>query len=243
MTPHIEAKLEDIASIVIMPGDPKRVKYITQKYLSDYKLVNEVRGELAYTGYYKGKHLTIFSSGMGIPSMGIYSHELFNIYGVDVIIRVGSAGSYVSDLNVNDLFLVSESYSESNYTKNYNNQDEHNYYSNDEINSIIINNAKKLNIKLKVGKCHSTEAFYTKDFDIKKISEEKSCECVEMETFSLFVNAKESEKKAACLLTISDSLITGEKLSSEERETNFNNMIELALESSLDIKENKMKYI
>ena len=107
MTPHIESNLEDIANIVIMPGDPKRVEYIAKNYLTDYKLVNSVRGELAYTGYYKGKRLTVFSSGMGIPSMGIYSHELFTVYNVDTIIRIGSAGSYTSNLNVKDLQFIS----------------------------------------------------------------------------------------------------------------------------------------
>ena len=119
MTPHIEAKKEDIANIVIMPGDPKRVKYIADNYLENSTLVNEIRGELGFTGYYKGKRITIFSSGMGIPSMGIYSHELFNFYDVDAIIRIGSAGSYSEELNVNDLFLVGNAYSESNYAKTY----------------------------------------------------------------------------------------------------------------------------
>ncbi len=235
MTPHIESKLEDIANIVIMPGDPKRVEYINKKYLTDSKLVNTVRGEIAYTGYYKGKRITIFSSGMGIPSMGIYSHELFTVYNVDTIIRIGSAGSYTKDLNVNDLFLVESSYSNSNYALSYCNDGEKIIYSNEELNEIIKETANKLNINLKSGRCHSTESFYTKDFDIDEIKNLYNCECVEMETFSLFVNASFNNKKATSLLTISDSFITNESLSSEERETNFNEMIELALESVLNI--------
>lgn len=235
MTPHIEAAKEDIAPIVIMPGDPNRCKYITEKYLDNYKLVNSVRGELAFTGYYKGKKVTIFSSGMGIPSMGIYSHELFNEYNVDVIIRVGSAGSYVETLNVNDLFLVDSSYTESNYAHNYAKSSDKVIYSSPEINNIIIKTANLLNINIKKGRCYSTESFYTENFDLSKFVNEYSCECVEMESFSLFMNARHLNKKCACLLTISDSLITKEALSSEEREKTFDKMIVLALESILNI--------
>lgn len=230
MTPHIESKLEDIAKIVIMPGDPKRVKYIADNYLEDAKLVNEVRGELAYTGYYKGKRVTIFSSGMGIPSMGIYSHELFTKYGVDTIIRIGSAGSYSSDLKVNDLFLVTRSYSESNYAKYYLNEENvHEVNSNNNLNDLILKTSKELNIDVKTGKCHSTEAFYTKDFSIEDMRETYNTDCVEMESFSLFINARNFGKKATCLLTISDSFITDEHLSSEEREKSFDDMIKLVL--------------
>lgn len=237
MTPHIESKIEDIANIVIMPGDPKRVEYISNNYLTDSKLVNTVRGELAYTGYYKGKRVTIFSSGMGIPSMGIYSHELFKFYNVDTIIRVGSAGSYIKDLNVKDLYLVTSCYSNSNYGLDYSNNSKRIMYSNEEINSIIRNKSNEININLKEGRVHSTECFYNNsDFDMKKIVNDFSCNCVEMETFSLFTNANCLNKKASCLLTISDSFITNESLSSEEREKTFDDMITLALESILDIK-------
>ena len=236
MTPHIESKIDDIAKVVIMPGDPKRVVYIANNYLDNPVLVNEVRGELAYTGFYKGKRVTIFSSGMGIPSMGIYSHELFKEYDVDVIIRIGSAGSYSKDLYVNDLFLVSSSYSESNYAKFYSDSSNQDIvFSNSELNDIIKSTSLDLNINIKIGQCHSTEAFYTKDFDINKIRDEKKCDCVEMESYSLFTNANYLGKKATCLLTVSDSFITGERLSSIEREKNFNQMILLALESALKI--------
>lgn len=234
-TPHISSLKNDIAPIVIMPGDPNRVKYIVENYLENYTLINDVRGELGYTGFYKGKKITIFSSGMGIPSMGIYSHELYNEYDVNIIIRIGSAGSYTKDLNVNDLFLVTNSYSESNYALNYCKKNINLINSDEELNEQIKNTSKNLNINIKEGTCHSTEAFYTKNFDINIIKEENSCDCVEMESFSLFINAKENKKKAACILTISDSFITGEKLTSEEREKNFNQMITLALETALTI--------
>lgn len=235
MTPHIESKLEDISNIVIMPGDPKRVEYIANNYLDNYKLVNTIRGELAYTGYYKGKRITIFSSGMGIPSMGIYSHELFKFYNVDVIIRIGSAGSYTSNLNVKDLFLVESSYSTSNYALSYCNLDKNIVYSNNELNNIIKTTSNELGLSIKSGRVHSTESFYTDSLNKEEIINQNNCECVEMETFSLFVNANKNNKKATSLLTISDSFVTNESLSSKERETSFNEMIKLALESTLKL--------
>jgi len=234
-TVHISANKEDIAKIVIMPGDPKRVEYIANNFLENTKIINEVRGELGITGYYKGIRVTVFSSGMGIPSMGIYSHELYTEYNVDTIIRIGSAGSYVENLNVNDLFLVESCYTDSNYAKDYSNSNEKIAYSNKETNEKIQAIAENLNLKLKIGRCYSAEAFYTENLDTNKIINENKCECVEMETFSLFTNAKHLNKKASCILTISDSFVTNEKLSSEEREKNLNNMITLALETAKEI--------
>lgn len=234
-TPHIESKQEDIAKVVIMPGDPKRAEYIAKNYLDDYKLINEVRGELAFTGYYKGKKITIFSSGMGIPSMGIYSHELFTEYNVETIIRIGSAGSYTKDLNVNDIFLVNEVYSESNYPLYYSKSNERKIEADKDLNNLIKKTSEYLNIELKEGTCHSTESLYTKDFNIEEFRKETNSLCTEMESFSLFINAHKLNKKASCILTISNSLVTGEELSSKERETNFNKMILLALETFLKL--------
>ncbi len=235
MTPHIEASKEDIAPLVIMPGDPNRCKYIAEKYLTDIKLVNKIRGELAFTGYYKNKRITIFSSGMGIPSMGIYSHELFTEYNVNTIIRIGSAGSYTKDLNIRDLFLATSSYSDSNYAKDYSGSVEKQVYSSNVLDTIIRNTAKEMNIKLEEGTCNSTESFYNQALDLNKLVNEYNCKCVEMETFSLFLNARVLEKQASCILTISDSFITNEKLNSEDREKSFNEMIELALESIIKL--------
>lgn len=235
-TVHISANKEDISKLVIMPGDPKRVEYIATNFLENTKIINEVRGELGITGYYKGTRITVFSSGMGIPSMGIYSHELYTHYDVDTIIRIGSAGSYIENLNVNDLYLVDSCYTDSNYAKDYANSNEKVAYSNKEINEKIQETAENLNLNLKTGRCYSAEAFYTENLDTSRIINENKCECVEMETFSLFTNAKHLNKKAACILTISDSFVTNEKLTSEEREKNLNNMITLALETSEKIK-------
>lgn len=230
-TPHIEAQKNDISPLVIMPGDPNRTKYIADKFLTNYKLVNTVRGELAYTGFYKDKRVTVFSSGMGIPSMGIYSYELYKDYDVKAIIRVGSAGSYTESLKVEDLFLAESAYTESNYANALTNSSDRIVYSSIRINEIIKDVALEHNINLKIGRCHSTESFYTESLNINKFVNEYSCNCVEMESFALFMNARHLEKEAACLLTISDSFITKESLSSEERVENFDQMIFLALES------------
>lgn len=233
MTPHIEASINDIASTVIMPGDPNRVKYIAENFLEDIKLVNTVRGELAYTGYYKGKRITIFSSGMGIPSMGIYSYELYKYYNVENIIRVGSAGAYTKDLNIKDILLVENSYSTSSYKVEGVNSNL--IPSNNELNNIIVNTSKELNINLKQGNVYSSESFYELDLNIEELINKYNIKCVEMETYSLFTNSIYFNKKASALLTISDSFVTKEALSSKEREEGFNKMIELALESSLKI--------
>lgn len=233
MTPHIEADINDIASTVIMPGDPNRVKYIAENFLENIKLVNTVRGELAYTGYYKGKRITIFSSGMGIPSMGIYSYELYKYYNVENIIRVGSAGAYTKDLNIKDILLVENSYSTSSYKVEGTNSNL--IPSNNELNNIIVNTSKKLNINLKQGNVYSSESFYELDLNIEELINKYNIKCVEMETYSLFTNSIYFNKKASALLTISDSFVTKEALSSKEREEGFNKMIELALESSLKI--------
>ena len=150
-TPHIESKKEDIAKIVLMPGDPKRAEYIAKNYLTDIKLVNQVRGMTAYTGYYGNKRITIFPSGMGIPSMSIYSHELFNFYNVDYIIRIGTMGAYTKDLNIGDVVLAIKSYTDSSYDKIVDNYKDSYLASSEEINTNIISAAKELNIELKTG--------------------------------------------------------------------------------------------
>ena len=234
-TPHNEAKKEDIAKVVIMPGDPKRAKYIAENYLDDAKLVNEVRGMLAYTGYYKGKRLTVMAHGMGIPSVAIYTYELFKFYDVDVIIRVGSAGAYTDELKLRDVILATESYSDTNYDMSFNNENVDIIRSNEELNNIIINKAKELDINLKVGRIYTSEAFYTQEEVYEKMYNSYGCLAVEMETFALLYNAYVLGKKATSILTISDSLVTKEETTSEERQNSFNNMLVLALESILEI--------
>lgn len=231
MTPHNEAKIEDIAKTVIMPGDPLRAKYIAETYLENYKLVNTVRNMYAYTGYYNGKKVTVMASGMGMPSIGIYSYELFKFYDVDEIIRVGSAGAYTKDLNLYDVVLVQGCYSESSYAKTQNGCEDNMMYASDSLNFYIKQAASDNNIPITIANVHSSDVFYKENNNYKELYEKYGCMCVEMESFALFHNANVLNKKAACILTISDSLVTKEETSSEERQKSFNKMIELALKS------------
>ncbi len=232
MTPHIEAKEGEIASIVLMPGDPKRAEFIAKTYLKDYKLVNTVRGILAFTGIYKDTKVTVMASGMGMPSMGIYSYELYKFYNVDTIIRIGSAGCYDENLNVYDVLLVLDSYTDSSFAKVQNGSEENILSSSNEINQKIKESAKELNINLHEGRVYSSDVFYKENDDYIYKNKEKKCLAVEMESFALFHNAKILNKNAACILTISDHFITKEETTSEEREKSFTNMIVLALEAA-----------
>lgn len=231
MTIHNEATKEDIAKNVIMPGDPLRAQMIAEKYLSDYKQVNSVRGMYAYTGYYKDTKITVMASGMGIPSMGIYSYELFKFYNVDNIIRIGSCGSMTSDLDLYDLFVVTAAESISTYATSFGDNGKC-FFASKKLNDNIINTAKKLNQKIKMGKTYSNDAFYADNNmeDLKK----NDCLVQEMETFALFFNAKLLNKNAASILTVSDNLITNKRTTPLERQNSFNDMIELALETILN---------
>ena len=230
MTPHINALETDIAKTVIMPGDPLRAKYIAETYLTDYKLVSSVGNMYAYTGFYKNKRVTVMGSGMGIPSMGIYSYELYKFYNVENIIRVGTAGAYTTDLNLYDILLVKSSYSKSSYAKVQANIDDHILYSNESLNEKIRKTALDMQIDLKECQVCSSEAFYNETEKPEEMLA-NNCLACEMESFALFENARYLNKKAACLLTISDNIVTKEATSSQEREKNLNKMIELALET------------
>ena len=233
MTPHIEAKKGEIAKTVLMPGDPLRAKFIADNFLTDVKLVNKVRNIFAYTGKYKGKEVTVMASGMGMPSIGIYSHELYEFYDVENIIRIGSAGAYTSSLNLYDIVLATNVYSLSSFAKIQG-------YENDVIeadntlNETIRNTATSLNKKIVEGTVYSTDVFYG-NADINYLYSEKKCLCVEMESFALFYNAKKLNKKAACILTISDNLITKEETTAEERQNAFKDMMHLALETAINL--------
>ena len=237
MTPHNEAKLEDIADIVIMPGDPLRAKYISDNFLEESKLVNSVRGMYAYTGKYKGKRITVVASGMGIPSMGIYSYELFKIYNVKSIIRIGSCGSYSPDLKLFDIVLSENCFSESNFALTMNNEDCHIVSSSDELNNIILETAKEEQINIVKGNTVCTECFDLYMTDVNKFLDRLPKDfnplSAEMEAFALFYTANVLNKKASCIMSVVDSKYIKEIATPEERQTGLTNMIKLALDSAL----------
>ncbi len=234
MTPHIEAEIGDIAKYVLMPGDPNRATYIANKYLEEARLVNKVRGELAYTGKYKGVEVTVFSSGMGIGSMGIYSHELFDVYDVNAIIRIGTAGAYKEELKPYTIIIADSSYSDTNFDLESGSEDIEIINSSFELNNIINMTANIRRIDVITGRVYTTDAFYTDrrnyDYFINK-----GCIATEMETYALLYNAKKFHKMASSILTISDNLITHEEMSSEERERRLDDMIVLALDSIIKL--------
>ena len=235
MSIHCNAKKEDIEKTVLMPGDPLRAKYIAENFLENPRLVNTVRNMLAYTGTYKGKPVTVFSSGMGMPSMGIYSYELFKFYDVEKIIRIGSCGAYSEDLNLFDTILVDKSYTEAHFAYAWNEKEEHIAEADLELNNKLEETAKELNIPLIKGNSLCNEVFdgYLDDIEgfIARFPKDLNIIACEMEAFALFYMAKYFNKKAACLLTVVDSHYKNQETNSEERERSLNNMIKIALES------------
>ena len=232
-TAHNNAKANDFAKTVLMPGDPLRARFIAEHYLEDAVLVNSVRQMSGYTGTYKGKRVSVMASGMGMPSMGIYSYELFNGYDVENIIRIGSAGAYTDHLAVYDVVLADSAWSQSSFAKVQNGCQDDVLYPSKELNAKILETAERLQIPLKPARVHSSDVFYAEENmdDFRELYRKHQCECVEMESFALFHNAKLLGKNAACLLTISDSFVTHEELSSLARQESFENMMKVALES------------
>ena len=235
-TPHIESRKEDIAKTVLMPGDPLRAKYIAERFLENARLVNRVRNMFAYTGTYKGKEITIFASGMGMPSIGIYSYELYKYYDVDNIIRIGSAGSYKEDLKLYDVVLADKAYSESSFVEAQTGSSTNLLSASEKLNNIIKETSKNININLIEGTIHSSDVFYHENDSYMTEIVNNKCLVCEMESFALFQNAKLLNKNAACIITVSDNLVTKEETTSEQREKGLNDMILLALESALLIK-------
>ena len=238
-TPHNEAKIGEIAKTVIMPGDPLRAKYIAENFLNDYKLVNSVRGMYAYTGTYKGKEITVMAHGIGIPSIGIYCYELYKIYGVENIIRIGSCGGYLPELKLFDIVLSEKVFSESNFALTLNNEDCHIVDADLTLNNIIKETANEANINIHIGNTVCTDCFdvYMTDVNqfLARVPEGFNPASAEMEAFALFYVAKMLNKKAACLMSVVDSKYIKEIATPEERQTGLNNMIRLALDSSLKI--------
>lgn len=237
MTPHNNANKGDIAKTVIMPGDPMRAKYIAEKYLKDYRLVNDVRGMYAYTGLYEGKEVTVMAHGMGMPSIGIYAYELYKFYDVLEIIRIGSCGAYLEEMKLFDIILSTAVYSESNFALTLNNDLCHIAYSDEDLNVKIGKVAYKNGIKLYRGMTACLDCFDVYMTDINKFFDRMPSGvkpiAAEMEAFALFYIAKMLNKKAACLMSVVDSKYIKEVASAEDREKGLDKMIKLALDSVL----------
>ena len=234
-TAHNNASEKDIAKTVLMPGDPLRAKHIAETYLENPVQFNTVRNMFGYTGTYKGKRVSVMGSGMGMPSIGIYSYELFKFYGVENIIRIGSAGAYVGDLNLFDLVLADSAWSESTFPLAQAGEKSDVMEPSKELNERIIKAAKRLGKEVRLDRIHSSDIFYSEPGmpTYEDFYREHGCVCVEMESFALFHNAKVLGKNAACLLTISDSLVNDLHASAQDRQTSFANMMEVALEAAV----------
>ena len=230
-TPHNEAAQGAFAKTVLMPGDPLRAKFIAETFLQDAKLVNNVRGVQGYTGTYQGTPVSVMASGMGMPSIGIYSHELFHFYDVDNIIRVGSAGAISPQLKVRDVVFGQGSCTDSNYAHQFGLGGTFAPIADFTLLETAVTVARKLGIEPHVGSLLSSDVFYNPDLPpAGKTWAEMGVLAVEMEAAALYSNAAAAGVNALCILTVSDSLVTGESTTAEERQTTFTNMMEVALE-------------
>ena len=230
-TPHIAAKKGDFAKTVLMPGDPLRAKYIAENFLTDAQLVNNVRGVQGYTGYYNGKRVSVMASGMGMPSIGIYSYELYNFYGVENIIRIGSAGAMNEKVKLRSLVFAQGACTNSNYAHQFAMPGTLCPIASFELLAAAVDKAKELDYDYNVGNVLSSDTFYAAEPQMASgVWSKMGVLAVEMEAAALYLNAAHAGKKALCICTISDHLLTGEELSSDERQNSFREMMKLALE-------------
>lgn len=228
-TPHISAEYGDFAQTVLMPGDPLRAKFIAETYLENAKLVNNVRGINGYTGFYKGKRVSVMASGMGQPSIGIYSYELFNFYGVENIIRIGSCGSFDKDLHARDLIIAMGACTNGNFALQYNLPGTFCPIASYSLVEKAVKECEKAGVKFKVGNILSSDMFYD-DSDSGMVWSKMGVLGVEMESAALYCNAARAGKNALCICTVSDSFIYPEEnTTAEERQTSFTKMMEIAL--------------
>lgn len=236
-TPHINAPKGAFAKTVLLPGDPKRARYIAEKFFQDAKLVNDVRGVQGYTGYYKGVKVSIMASGMGMPTMGIYSYELFNAYDVENIIRIGSIGAIREDINLKDILVAVSASTNSNYGKNFHLDGTISGAASYKLVKKVDEMTQKLGLqdKVKFGQILSSDVFYTDEPENDLKWMKMGIMGVEMEGYSLYLNAARAGKNALVLATVSDQLIKKEFLSAEERQFSFDEMVVLALETAIDL--------
>ncbi len=229
-TPHNAAQKGDIAGTVLMPGDPLRAKYIAENFLSEVKCFNTVRNMLGFTGIYNGKRISVMGSGMGMPSIGIYSYELFSMYDVDSIIRIGSAGGISDSVKLRDVVIAMGASTNSNYAAQYKLPGTFAPIADFGLLKKAVETAQKENIKVAVGNVLSSDVFYTQDAADNDLWKQMNILAVEMETAALYMNAARLGKKALGIFTISDHLYTKEELSADERQESFHEMMKLALE-------------
>lgn len=227
-TPHNSANIDDFAKTVLMPGDPLRAKFIAENFLEDPVLVNGVRGINGYTGMYNGKIVSVMASGMGIPSIGIYSYELFNFYNVENIIRIGSAGAISDEVNLRDIVIGQGTCTNSNYASQFNLPGTYAPIASYKLLKQAVDFAQDAGVNYKVGNLFSSDTFYD---DAASLSDWRKMGvlAVEMESAALYMNAARAGKNALCICTISDCPFTGESCTAEERQNTFTDMMEIAL--------------
>lgn len=234
-TPHNAARPEDFAKTVLMPGDPLRAKFVAENFLENAVLVNNVRGIGGYTGEYKGHRVSVMASGMGMPSIGIYSYELYNFYGVENIMRIGSAGSINMNIKVRDIVFGMGACTNSNYASQYELPGTFAPTASYKLLSSAVSIAEKMGVKYHVGNLLSSDTFYNDDADATEKWAKMGVMAIEMEAAALYMNAARSGKNALALCTISDHILTGEATSAEERQNTFTSMMEIALECAISM--------
>lgn len=238
-TPHIAAAPADFGRTVLMPGDPLRAQFIAQTYLEGAKLVNNVRGIQGYTGTYHGVKVSVMASGMGMPSMGIYSYELFNAFGVENILRIGSAGAMSTGVHVRDIVLGQGACTDSNYAHQFGLPGTYAPIADFTLLRTCVEEAERLGLSCKVGNLISTDCFYGDDADLPEsrrvnaLWAKMGVLAVEMEAAALYMNAARCGKRALAICTVSDHLVTGESLPAQARQTSFTEMMELSLETAV----------
>jgi len=232
-TPHIEAKANEFAKTVLMPGDPLRAKFIAENFLDDAKCITRVRNMFGYTGTYKGKPVSVMGSGMGIPSISIYATELYNEYGVENIIRIGSCGAVRDDIKVRDVIIGMAASTDSNVNRQRFNNMDFAACADFSLLQKVAHTAERINIPVHVGNIFTADLFYTPQPEMFKTMEKHGILAVEMEAAGLYGVAAELGKKALTVLTVSDHIKTGEQTTADERESTFKDMMELTLESLL----------
>jgi purine-nucleoside phosphorylase len=229
-TPHNEAKEGEIAKTVLMPGDPLRAKFIAETYLEDVVCFNNVRNMLGFTGTYHGKRVSVMGGGMGMPSIGIYSYELYHFYEVDNIIRIGSAGGIAEDVKLRDIVIGMGASTNSNFAAQYKLPGTYAPIADFGLLRKAVETADRMNIKTVVGNVLSSDTFYDDNKESSSLWSKMNVLAVEMEAAALYMNAARAGKKALCILTISDHIVTGESLPAEDRQSTFRDMMEIALE-------------